>query len=149
MQKEHKFTLTKQEQACLLLINEGFQDIPNDIFTAEIKDRLLGLKLLQFDDNPEVGWTITHNGIKAIKTKIAIKYPLHTKLTSYNNVIETMSDDARNALLCSQINNHFYDDVPVTTLRVMIQSFIDKGLYRKFGNKLKSKLLDVLSNDKI
>ena len=144
---KEKFNLTKQEQACLLLINEGFQDIPKSIFTIDIRDRLLNLKLIQFDDNPQVGWTVTHLGVNAVQNNIAIKYPLHSKLTSYNNVISTMSDSAKNALLCAQMNNHFFDDIPVPTLRVFIQSIIDKGLYRKFGNKLKNKLKDVLSSN--
>jgi hypothetical protein len=148
MQKE-EFNLTQQEQACLLLIQEGFNDIPKEIFTEDVKDRLIALKLVQFDDNPKIGWSITPLGIRAVNTKIAIKYPLHTKLTSYNNVIQTMSDEAKDALLCSQINNHFFDDVPVRTLRVLIQSMIDKGLYRKFGKTLKDKLAKVLSKDNL
>lgn len=146
---DNNFKLSNQEQACLLLIKEGLSLIPKDIFTDTVKSRLLGLKLVQLDDNKETSWTITHLGIKAIDQKVAIKYPLHAKLTNYNNVINTMTDSAKNALLCSQMNNHFFDDIPVPTLRVLIQSFIDKGLYRKFGNELTLKLIDTLSNDKL
>lgn len=143
---EEDYNLTDVEQACLLLLKDGFKNMPSEIFNEKTKDRLLYLNLIQLDDNKEVKWSLTKQGYKALETKIAIKYPLHVKgkIGDYNKVITTMSDGAKNALLCSQINNHFFDQIPPTTLRVMMQNFLDTGLYKKFGKTLTDKLIEHL-----
>jgi hypothetical protein len=145
----YDFALTNTEQAILLLIKEGMKDMPKDIFTPEMKDRLLSLKLIQLDSNPEIGWFITPNGDYAIRTKIAIKYPLHVrgKIGDYDKVIKSMTDSAREALLCAQINNHFFDDIPVASYRVLMQDMINKGLFKKLGKELGTKWLHELTNE--
>ena len=143
------FSLSKTEQAVLLLIKDGMKEIPSEIFTKEIKDRLLALKLIQFDDNPNVGWFITQHGERAINAKIVIKYPLYVrgKIGDYDKIIKTMSDGAKEALLCAQINNHFYDDIPVSTYRTLMQNMYDKGLFRKMGKELGEKWANILNNE--
>lgn len=146
---ENDFSLTNTEQAVLLLIKEGMKDIPKSIFDENIKDRLLSLKLIQFDDNPNVGWTITINGERAIQTKIAIKYPLHVrgKIGDYDKVIKTMTDGAKEALACSLVNNHFFDDLSPSTYRVLMQDMLNKQLYRKLGKELGNKWLTSLNDE--
>jgi hypothetical protein len=145
----YDFELTNTEQAILLLVKEGMKEIPKDIFTPEMKDRLCFLKLIQLDSNPEIGWSTTPAGEYAIRTKIAIKYPLHVrgKIGDYDKVIKTMTDSAREALLCAQINNHFFDDIPVASYRVLMQDMLNKGLFKKLGKELGTKWSHELANE--
>lgn len=149
MSDKSDFVLSDVEQAVLLLIKEGLHSIPSNIFTTDVKNRLLDLKLIQFDDNREVGWFITSLGERAVQTKIAIKYPLHVrgKIGDYDKVIETMTDGAKDALACALVNNHFFDDLKVPTFRVLMQDMLTKGLFRKFGKELSVKWLEALENE--
>jgi hypothetical protein len=145
----YEFSLTNTEQAILLLVKEGMKDIPKDMFTPEVKNRLLSLKLIQLNSDPELGWSITPIGDHAVKTKIAIKYPLHVrgKIGDYDKVIKSMTDGAAEALLCAQINNHFFDDVPVSSYRILMQDMLNKGLFKKLGKELANKWLYELTNE--
>jgi hypothetical protein len=148
-EENNDFALTSTEQAVLLLIKDGMSEIPQAIFTNEVKDRLLSLKLIQFDDNPAFGWTTTHLGDRSIQTKIAIKYPLHVKgkVGDYDKIIKTMTDGAKDALVCAQVNNHFFDDLPNNTFKVLMQDMLNKGLFRKLGKELGNKWRDTLNNE--
>lgn len=143
------FHLTNSEQAVLLLIKDGMKDVPTSIFTSEVKDRLLSLKLIQFDDNPDNGWMTTQQGDRAVQTKIAIKYPMHVKgkLGDYDKIVRTMTDGAKEALACSLVNNHFFDDLPATIYKVLMQDMLTKGLYRKMGKELGNKWIISLDNE--
>lgn len=119
------------------------KDIPLDIFKPEHKDYLI---LHEYIELGEDGYFLTKKGRKYLNknenVQIKIQYPLMKKgkVGSYNNVINTMSPDAANALSCAMIKNDFFKKVSVSNTRVIIQHLIDTKNFHKWGEELIRKL---------
>lgn len=137
-------TITDKQKAILLLLNVGYENLPLDIFSVDDKDKLLGKNLIKKSNNY---WDLTDAGKETLKDKIKIKYPLHVngKIGDYNKIIKTMSEDAKNALLVSQMNYGFFDNIPVRTMRVFFQHLLDIGTVRKMGQQLITKWYNKLT----
>lgn len=130
-----KNKLTGVEQACLVLIRHG-NHLPNELFTAEVKDYLSSLELIELVDDGI--WKLTEKGLYAVNTSVVLLYPMHNKgdVGSYDQVTKTMSDEAANALTCSIMNARMLERIPKKTMRVLGQHMLDLELYKQFGPEL-------------
>lgn len=128
----------------LILIQQGFKDIPESIFTPEDKDYLVAEGLIQLVDE---GWILTGLG-KAWLEAYSKDYLHYEKLYNYDHDVSRMSDAAVNALVCATINSDkgFYSRLDTKVLRTFMQHLYNIKINRRMGKSLIQKWHKVLSD---
>lgn len=146
--KNELIELTDLERVALVLIKEGFVNIPKDILTDEIVDKLLLYKLIE--TSGQGYWIITEKGIEITKLKSIIRYALHNrgKVSDYNSTFQTMTPNAKNAALCAMMNSDFISQCPVDTRRVFAQHLLDIKEFKKWGEVLVNKWYEELKKSR-
>jgi len=118
-------------------------DIPLSVFKPEDKDYLIANDYVYLDENGS--YILTQLGLEVISKDpsvvIKVQYPLMVKgrVKSYDKVIDTMSVQAANALICSMINNDYLSKITTSNARVFAQHILDTKFHHKWGEKLISK----------
>ena len=133
--------LNNEYKAFLLLLDGGY-NIPKDMLTESKKDQLVQMELIELTSN---GWTLTKKGKEAISNPVKVVYAMHDhngNTGSYDNVLNSMSLNAREALLCSIINKKdYFKNINIKIIRVFIQHLLDININKKWGQKLNTKVL--------
>ena len=119
--------------ACLLLLESGVQ-VPDEIFTNEIKDEFLHYHLAALNRS---GWYITEQGIDYLEKEFRTKHARQ----NYNEQINSMSDAAVNAWVCATINSPkgFYSRLGVNETRTLMQHLYTTRIERRMGPTLVEK----------
>jgi len=131
--------LTARECAIMHVLNCNL-DI-SCVFEKRSVQKLLQLKLIKLVNGDNNEYVITDAGRKSLITDLIIIYPMHSKgnVQSYDKVMKTISNEALNALVCSMMQSRVFERLPVETLRVLGQHFLDVRIYFKFGRQLCSR----------
>lgn len=134
--------LTDLQHIILLMIRDGRDYELSKKWTKQIES-VEKLGLIQNKPNIEGELMLTIKGQECLMKGVMIKYPLHSKgdVGSYNEVISSMNDGARNALLCAMMNERAFDNIQKDTARTFGQHLLDIGFYKKWGSILIGKWL--------
>lgn len=118
--------------AVLLLLQSGMIDIPEPVFTEEIKNDLLKYDLAVLTNQ---GWFITTTGEEWLDVNF---YNTDKNRKSYNEQINSMNTNQVNAWLCAALNceKGFFNRLKITELRTMMQHLLNMKIHKKMGEKL-------------
>ncbi len=123
------------------------KEIPIQVFKESDKDFLILNDYLELTNE---GYNLTKKGLEFLQrdpnVKIKIQYPLTVKgrVKSYNKVIQSMSDEASNALCCAMVSNGFFNKISNSNMRIVMQHLIDCDNHYKWGEEIITKLNDKL-----
>lgn len=125
------------------------KEIPLQVFKESDKDFLIKEDYLELTHD---GYSLTKKGqsfmLKDPSVKIKIQYPLTVKgrVKSYNKVIQSMSNEAVNALCCAMVSNGFFNKISTSNTRIVIQHLLDCNNHFKWGEELISKTMGKLDS---
>lgn len=128
--------LTNEEMLILFALDTNAK-LDIQLYTEEIKNKFLDLKLVVLDTNSK--WSLTDVGKNAIKNKIVIKYPLNKNVGSFDDTISTMSPEALNALFCSLMNHDSFSKINKKTKRTFFQHLLNSNAEKDMGWELINK----------
>lgn len=103
-------------------------------------DTLYAMGLIQLIPNT-ARFMLTIKGEEILQSNKIKKEYLSIGKPDYNNVLNMMSDNEVNALICAAMNERIFDKIPTATARVLGQHMLDTKFYHKFGLVLISKMI--------
>lgn len=136
-------SVTNEHVASMLLIQQGFQDIPESVFHEDIKS---DLDAWGFAHLTSSGWYLTDTGKDFLYTNNVSRSMTKAELGNYDKTIANMSDSAVNALTRAQINakHGFYNRLGPTEIRILMQHLLNIQVNKRMGKELIGKWYSAL-----